>query len=378
MYFLRQVDDFAISCTHQAIANEIIDKIDSHMTIKVKPLGIISRFNGVDIKQTKYYIKVSNATYIEKIGLNATDTDKSSHHSPLPMSEDPAFNKEIENATPLDEKGLKAAEKKYGFSYRQEIGELIYAMVTCRPGISFPLTKLSQYSDKPAEMHFKAVNGLYSYLKKTPEESIYYWRRVPRDDLEEGPLPKCPHQNNYTPKTRSQENSTEVRAAVNSNYAGDSTHRRSVTGIIIKIEGGSVFYKTRYQATISLSSTEAEFIAACDATKIILYIRYILQDIGISQEKATTLFEDNQGALLMANSGQPTKRTRHMDVKYFAIQSWVENDLLVLKRIDTNDNEADTMTKNVGRTMFYRHHDYLMGKIIPEYAKMHKNLQIST
>ena len=91
--------------------------------------------------------------------------------------------------------------------------------------------------------------------------------------------------------------------------------------------------------------------------------------LGVPQEKATTLYEDNQGALLMANSGQPTKRTRHMDVKYFAIQNWIKNDLLVLARIDTSDNESDTMTKNVGRTLFYRHQDYLMGEIIPEYAK---------
>ena len=79
--------------------------------------------------------------------------------------------------------------------------------------------------------------------------------------------------------------------------------------------------------------------------------------------------EDNQGSLLMANFGQPTKRTRRMDVKYFAIHNWIENDLLVLARIDTSDNESDTMTKNVGRTLFYRHQDYLMGEIIPEYAK---------
>ena len=76
----------------------------------------------------------------------------------------------------------------------------------------------------------------------------------------------------------------------------------------------------------------------------------------------------------MANAGQPTKRTRHMDTKFFAIQDWVEKDLLVLARINTHDNKSDTMTKNVGRTLFYRHQDYLMGKIIPEYAMKHKAL----
>ena len=58
------MDDFAISASTPDIANEIIDIIDSHMTIKVKPLGIIDRFNGVDVKQTQQYIKLSNGTYI--------------------------------------------------------------------------------------------------------------------------------------------------------------------------------------------------------------------------------------------------------------------------------------------------------------------------
>ena len=119
---------------------------------------------------------------------------------------------------------------------------------------------------------------------------------------------------------------------------------------------------------MALSSTEAEFIAACEAAKIILYIRSILDDINIRQDSATTLFEDNQGALLMANSGQPTKRTRHMDTKHFALQQWVDQDLLSLEWIDTADNESDGMTKNLGRTLFYRHMEYLMGKIVPEYV----------
>ena len=67
LYFLRQVDDFAISSPTPDIAHEIIDIIDSHMTIKVKPLGIIDRFNGVDIAQTKNYIKLSNDMYVRKI-----------------------------------------------------------------------------------------------------------------------------------------------------------------------------------------------------------------------------------------------------------------------------------------------------------------------
>jgi hypothetical protein len=105
-----------------------------------------------------------------------------------------------------------------------------------------------------------------------------------------------------------------------------------------------------------------------------LYVRTIIEQLGIPQHEATTLYEDNQGALLMANAQQPTKRTRHMDIKTFVLQQWVEQDLIRLKRINTTDNYADVMTKSTGSTLFYRHMNYILGKIILTYCR--QNLSI--
>ena len=92
------------------MTHDIIDQIDARMTIKVKPPGIIERFNGVDI-QTKYYIKVNNATYINKIWYDNKHTAIPLHNLPLPMSEDPKYNKAIEVAIPMDTKELQKVEK---------------------------------------------------------------------------------------------------------------------------------------------------------------------------------------------------------------------------------------------------------------------------
>ena len=135
--------------------------------------------------------------------------------------------------------------------------------------------------------------------------------------------------------------------------------------------GGAIYYKTRFQPTIALSSTEAEFVAATDAGKSILYVRTILEELGLHQKDATVLYIDNNGALNMANQGQPTRNTRHMELKQFAIQQWVEKDLIVLKRITTQENYADAMTKVLGRTKFHQHFDYIMGRIRPIYADVH-------
>ena len=154
-----------------------------------------------------------------------------------------------------------------------------------------------------------------------------------------------------------------------SDWAGDSNHRKSVTGIVIKLAGGTVLYKAQFQETIALSTTEAEFIAAVEAGKYILYLCSILHDIGMAQDEATILYEDNQGSLLMAQAQQPTKRTRHIDIKHFVLQDWCEQDLILIKRINTTDNSSDILTKATARTTFYRHTEYIQGKVIPEYVK---------
>ena len=108
-------------------------------------------------------------------------------------------------------------------------------------------------------------------------------------------------------------------------------------------------------------------MAACDAAKMAIYVRSLLDQIGIPQEDATLLLEDNTGALMMENAGQSTKRTRHMDIRHFAIQDWVEEDIIILEYIDTSDNSADSFTKPLGRTLFNKHCDVIMGRTPPQY-----------
>ena len=141
-----------------------------------------------------------------------------------------------------------------------------------------------------------------------------------------------------------------------------------MSGITIRLAGGTILYKTKFQDCVAMSSTEAEFTAACDAGKEILYVRSILDEIDMEQEQATTLYIDNNGALMMGNAQQPTRRTKHMDIKKLALQDWVQRDMIIMKRIHTSDNYADTLTKPLGKQLHYRHNDFLLGKHIPTYA----------
>ena len=293
--FMKQVDDFCVSCKDRDTAKNVIAAINAKMTIDVKELGLISRFNGVNVEQTRYYIKLSNAVYLKKIFKNHPwlETETLVGDFPIPMRTDNTYLHELESAEPLSDKDRLDLENTLGFSYRQGIGEVIYALVTCRPDISFATIKLSQYSAAPAAKHYDALKDIFRYLYATKTEGIYYWRQQPRMDLPIGPKPICKNDGNYDETkitTRVQNDIRTLASAVDSDHAGDVKHRKSVTGVIAKLAGGAVLYKTAFQPTIAHSSTEAEFVAACEAGKCILYLRSLLQEIGLRQDHATIIY----------------------------------------------------------------------------------------
>ena len=186
------------------------------------------------------------------------------------MQADAVSQQQLETETALDLHELEKLEHDLGFSYRQDIGKVLFGLVTYQLDISFSTIKLSQYSTRPGHRHFDALKELLVYLRDTIDDGIYYWRRHPRMDLPVGPLPRCRRDENYDRGEVIQLNQhfdDKLVAAKDSDFAADTTHRRSVTGVVIKLAGGAVLFKTAFQAILALSSTEAEFTAAVEAGK---------------------------------------------------------------------------------------------------------------
>jgi hypothetical protein len=118
---------------------------------------------------------------------------------------------------------------------------------------------------------------------------------------------------------------------------------------------------------------EAEFMAACDTAKMILFVWSVLWDLCIPQEAATMLYEDNDGCTAMGNAQKPTSRTQYIDIKYFLICEWVERDLVLLNRIDTSINMSDHLTKALQPILFHHHGDFLLGHIPPMYSPVYQS-----
>mmetsp|Transcript_41295 Transcript_41295/g.99485 ORF Transcript_41295/g.99485 Transcript_41295/m.99485 type:complete len:101 (+) Transcript_41295:888-1190(+) len=98
-----------------------------------------------------------------------------------------------------------------------------------------------------------------------------------------------------------------------------------------------------------------------DTGKATIYIRSILNEIGILQKQPTEIQADNTGAIALANAQQPTRHTRHIDIKQMVILQWTAEDIIKYDPSRTDINPADSITKPLGSTKFYKQNDILMG-----------------
>ena len=368
IYLLRQVDDFAIACSNEQIAEHFWTKIDSHLKAKLKREGLLTRHNGIDIVQTRHNIKIHCKTYLTKIIKNKLHLlgNPATTNKPTPMKTDNKYIHDLDTSIgPETPEAATELENRMKFKYRAATGELIFAMITCRPDISNAVLKLTQFNNKPAEIHYKAILDVYRYLHATMDKGIQYWKRQPDNSLPDTP-PDTSEPEQYTlQQLPLQHDMTKAYGYVDSDWAGNVKTRKSLSGITLMLGNATVIYKTLHQKSIALSSTEAEFYALSEAGKLTLYLRSILNELDIPQYEATVLYEDNQGCLHMAASGKPTKRTRHVDIRHFALLDWVEQDILNIQKIHTNDNAADCLTKPTGKNVFYRHTDTILGRRTP-------------
>lgn len=174
---------------------------------------------------------------------------------------------------PKDDDEKQALEDEMGFGYRNAIGEIMFLMVTCRPGIAYPTVKLNKFCNNPAREHYIAVKNIYRYLRETVDDGIIYWRKtlLQHESSPPSPKPRIFHQLCDKPGNQSE----LLQGSVDGDWATDLEQRTSISGIVFYLSGGAVHYKTKIQEEVANSSTEAELVAANEAGKWSnIYVQY--------------------------------------------------------------------------------------------------------
>ncbi|KAE9248292.1 Retrovirus-related Pol polyprotein from transposon TNT 1-94 [Phytophthora fragariae] len=140
---------------------------------------------------------------------------------------------------------------------------------------------------------------------------------------------------------------TQLDAYSDADWAGNRDDRRSVSGMLLMLCGAPVVWRSTFQKTVALSSTEAEYMALSDCVEECVWMRRLLKDIGAEQVGATVINEDNQGAMALAKNVRYQARTKHIDIRYHYIRKKVVSNEVGLEYVDTKNQLADFMTKGL-------------------------------
>jgi len=135
-----------------------------------------------------------------------------------------------------------------------------------------------------------------------------------------------------------------VSAFSNADWAGCSDDRKSTGGFAIFLGSNLISWSARKQATVSRSSTEAEYKALANATAEVIWVQSLLTELGISHPKAAVLWCDNIGATYLSANPVFHARTKHNEVDYHFIRERVGAKLLDIRIISSADQVADGFT----------------------------------
>ncbi len=125
-------------------------------------------------------------------------------------------------------------------------------------------------------------------------------------------------------------------------------------GGVIFFNGSMLTAWSRQQASVSLSSTEAEYQAMAVAVQEILFFRELLGQLGFPQMGPTPLLVDNKGAMDLAVSTKNHPRVKHISIKFHFVRDEVKNGKVSLKFVPTEDQVADVFTKPLGTHKFQK------------------------
>ena len=159
----------------------------------------------------------------------------------------------------------KAVDRTY---YQKMVGALLFLASRTRPDISLAVNLLTRKCSSPTKTDPVAAKRVLQYLSHTRDMGI-------RLGKHEG----------------------QLVGYCDADWGGDITDRKSTSGILLKIGATPVFWKSRKQRCVSLSTSEAELIAFSETCQQILWVRSILKELGTATDAPTTIFEDNTRAL---------------------------------------------------------------------------------
>ena len=210
-------------------------------------------------------------------------------------------------------------------NYKQIVGSLMYLTAT-RPDIMYAVSLISRYMENPKEIHLLAAKRIFRYLQGTADFGLLY--------------KKGEH--------------SDLMGFTDSDYAGDQDDRKSTSGYVFMLGTGAVSWSSKKQPIVTLSTTEAEFVAAASCACQAIWLRRILEEIQFKQQGATSIYCDNSSTIKLSRNLVLHGRSKHIDVKYHFLRDLAKDEVINLIFCKSEDQVADIFTKPLKTPLFHK------------------------
>ncbi|TQV90209.1 retrovirus-related pol polyprotein [Cordyceps javanica] len=317
---ITYVDDFLLAAPTLVEIQRLASEINT--LFELREIGEASSFLGIEIRRNRHtkHIYISQTKYLSKI------LAQWSSHSTINSAKTPWPAKLTIPPNWRDEEPVREAH-----SWLRQTGSLNFASCSTRPDITYTVQKLSEANIGPRECHLRIIYHLYRYLHHT----LHYALR----------LGGC-----YDPSD------LQLRVYADAAFGDDLATRYSTAGHVVFLGDGPIFWQSRRQTIVTLSSTEAEFINLTPSGLSVKWFARILRELNFPQPLPLVLFTDSQNALANVLNPRNPARTRHIDIRY----KWVIQEAgcgnFNIRLVGTTDMRADGLTKPLLR---HKHTQFL-------------------
>ena len=202
--------------------------------------------------------------------------------------------------------------------YQSLVGALLYVAVCTRPDIAISASILGRKVSCPSQADWTEVKRALRYLKATENLCLELG----------GP--------------------GSLNAYVDADWAGDHHDRKSNTGFVFNL-GGPISWCARKQQCVTLSSTEAEYVALSEACRELLWLLKLMSDVGEKPTEPVVVCEDNQSCISMLNNNGSSRKSKHIDTRYNFVRDLVAKRVVAVKYCPTEQMVADILTKPLPR-----------------------------
>lgn len=218
----------------------------------------------------------------------------------------------------IDDKLNSTDKVDLSLPYREILGGLNYVANWTRPDIASIVSQLSRFCNQPTATHMNIAKQVLRYLNTTKDLPLHLGKL---DD-------------------------TDLLAYSDANYApATDSKRKSQSGGVLKLAGSTVSWFSRKQKTVSTSTTTAEFYALSEVTKDVLWMQKLLEELSITVQYPTPVFEDNQPVIAIVRNQRSPSDAKHIEVKHYFVLDYHAKGYINVTYMDTDHQLADGLTK---------------------------------